>query len=149
MRGSASHERTAGLRAFCIGDSGVTPRCARAAQLRLTVSNSGKFQRVFVVGFDDDWSPKWYAPRPPELQSVTAPGGIDAPIGPPVKLGINHDPGKVRIYALFSDAPVSAPEIEAAAERMRQQEKHPSGIETLPLLRTDVVQKSVVVDVEP
>ncbi|MDB4970991.1 MAG: hypothetical protein JWN44_6680 [Myxococcales bacterium] len=149
VRGAGSGERTAGLRAFCIGDNGVTPKCARATQLRLTLSNSGKFQRVFVVGFDDDWSPKWYAPRPPELQSVAAPDGVDVPVGPAVKLGVNHEPGKVRIYALFSDAPVSAPEIEAAAERMRQQDKHPSGIEVLPLLRTDVLQKSVLVDVEP
>jgi hypothetical protein len=149
VRGAASHERTAGLRAFCIGADGVTNKCARAAQLRLTVSNSGKFQRVFLVGFDDDWSPKWYAPRPPEMQSVAAPDGVDAPVGPAVKLGVNHDPGKVRVYALFSDTPVTAPEIEAAAERMRQQDRRPSGIEALPLLRTDVVQKSVVVDVEP
>jgi len=149
VRGGASHERAAGLRAFCIGDDGVTPRCVRAAQLRLTVSNGGKFQRVFLVGLDDEWAPKWYAPRPPEQTSVAAPDGVDVPVGPAVRLGVNHDPGKVRIFALFSDAPVMAQEIEAAAARLRQQGRRPSQIDALPLDRTDVVQKSVVLDVEP
>ncbi len=147
-RGASGHERSAGLRAFCIGDDGVTPRCARTTQLRLTVSNAGKFGRVFVVGFDDELNPKWYAPRPPESQSVTAPDGVDQPIGPAVKLGVNHDPGRVRIYALFSDTPVTAQEVEAAADRLREQGRKPSQMETLPLLRTDVVQKSLVLDVE-
>ena len=147
-RGATTHERTAGLRAFCIGDDGVTPRCDRSTQLRLTVSNGGKFGRVFVVGFDDDFNPKWYAPRPPDAQSVAAPDGVDQQIGAAVKLGVNHDPGKVRIYALFSDAPVSAQEVEAAADRLREQGRKPSQIESLPLLRTDVIQKSLVLDVE-
>lgn len=148
-RGGVAHERTAGLRAFCLDEGGVTPHCARQNQLRLTVSNAGRFQRVFLVGLDDDWAPKWYAPRPPEIESVPAPDGIDVPVGPAVRLGVNHDPGKVRIYALFSDAPVTTPEVEAAAERMRQQGKPPSQVEALPLMRTDVVQRSVVLDVEP
>ena len=126
----------------------MTPRCARTTQLRLTVSNAGKFKNVFVVGFDDEFNPKWYAPRPPEAQSVGAPDGVDQQIGAAVKLGINHDPGKVRIYALFSDAPVSTQEVEAAADRLREQGKKPSQIESLPLLRTDVIQKSLVLDVE-
>ncbi len=147
-RGATTHERTAGLRAFCIGAEGVTPRCERSTQLRLTVSNAGKFQKVYVVGFDDAFNPKWYAPRPPEEQSVAAPDGVDQQIGAAIKLGVNHDPGKVRIYALFSDAPVTTQEVEAAADRLREQGRRPSQIEALPLLRTDVVQKSLVLDVE-
>ena len=147
-RGPTMHERAAGLRAFCIGDEGVTPRCPRTAQLRLTVSNGGKFPWVYVVGFDDEFNPKWYAPRPPEQQSVPAPDGVDQQVGAAVKLGVNHDPGRVRIYALFSDAPVTTQEVQAAADRLREQGRKPSQIEALPLLRTDVVQKSLVLDVE-
>ena len=79
---------------------------------------------------------------------MAAPDGVDQQIGTAVKLGVNHDPGKVRIYALFSDAPVSAQEVEAAADRLREQGRKPSQIEALPLLRTDVIQKSLVLDVE-
>jgi hypothetical protein len=148
-RGGATNERAAGVRAFCLDERGVTPRCSRAAQLKITVSNGGRFARVFLVGVDDELNLKWYAPRPPELASVPAPAGVDQPIGGAVRLGVNHDPGRVRIYALFSDAPVSAQEIEAAAETLGRQHRRPSELPALPLTRTDVVQKSVVVDVEP
>jgi hypothetical protein len=144
--GAAAGERPAGLRAFCLDGSGVTPRCSQAAQLRLTVSNGGHYQRVFVVGLDETGELKWYAPRPPETTSVPAPAGVDVPLGAAVRLGVNHDPGKVRIYALFSDNPLSAEEIEAAAERVRGARVQP---ETLPLVRKDVAQKSVTIDVTP
>jgi hypothetical protein len=150
-RGASRVERTAGVRAFCIGDEGVTRRCTRSTQLRLTVSNGGKFQRLFLLGLDDDWGLKWYAPRPPEQQSVPAPQGpnlIDREVGPAVRLGVNHDRGKVRVYALFSDEPVTAQEVEAAAERLHQANSKPSDVDNLPLLRTDVVQKSVVLEIE-
>jgi hypothetical protein len=149
MRGVASPARTAGVRAFCIAAKGVSERCARDQQLRLTVSNAGKFQRVFVVGFDDEWSPKWYAPRPPDEQSVAAPAGVDVQIGPPVRIGVNHEVGKTRIFALFSDTPLTAAEVEAAAARAQQRSLKPSALDTLPLERKDVTQKSVVLDVEP
>jgi hypothetical protein len=148
-RGSASAARAAGLRAFCLDDRGVTPRCARASVLRLTVSNSGRFPYVFLVGVDDQWALKWYAPRPPAEVSIRAPDGVDVPVGPAVRLGVNHDPGKVRIYALFSDAPLPSSEIEAAVEELRRLERRPSQEETLPLARGDVLQRSVLVDVQP
>jgi hypothetical protein len=148
-RGGRPAERAAGLRAFCLDQSGVTPRCTRASQLKLTVSNGGGFGRVFLVGVDDQWNLKWYAPRPPELASVPAPVGVDQPVGAAVRVGVNHDPGKVRIYALFSDTPVSASEIEAAAAALGRDHKLPSAEAVLPIGRGDVVQKSVVVNVEP
>src|SRR5262249_28633820 len=92
---------------------------------------------------------KWYAPRPPETASVAAPAGVDVPLGAAIRLGVNHDPGKVRIYALFSDAPLAASEVEAAAERLRGEHALPSQRESLPLERTDVAQRSVLVDVLP
>ena len=148
-RGGRPADRAAGVRAFCLDASGVTPRCTRASQLKLTVSNGGGFGRVFLVGVDDQWNLKWYAPRPPEMASVPAPAGVDQPVGAAVRVGVNHDPGKVRIYALFSDTPVSASEIEAAAAELGRAHKLPSAEAALPLERGDVVQKSVVVNVEP
>ena len=79
---------------------------------------------------------------------MAAPDGVDRQLGAAVRLGVNHDPGKVRIYALFSDAPVTAQEVEAAAERLREQGRKPSQADALPLLRSDVVQKSLLLDVE-
>jgi hypothetical protein len=148
-RGGTATERTAGLRAFCLGESGVTPQCTRASQLRLTVSNAGRFKYVFVVGLDDARAIKWYAPRPPATESVPAPAGVDVPVGDAVRLGVNHDPGAVRIYAIFSDAPVSAPEIEAAVAQLEKVNLPTAAANALPLTRTDVVQRSVSIDVAP
>ena len=74
------------------------------------MSNPGSYKSVFLVGMDDDHAPKWYAPKPPVAESVPAPAGLqDTPVGGAVKLGVNHGPGRVRIFALFSDKPVRTP----------------------------------------
>jgi hypothetical protein len=148
-RGATRSERLAGVRAFCLDAGGVTPRCTRSSQLRLTVSNAGKFRYMFLLGLDEAHAIKWYAPRPPDPASVAAPLGNDMPVGDAVRLGINHDPGPVRVYAIFSDAPVTTMEIEAAVDEMRQRALSPSKADALPLRRTDVVQHSVAFDVAP
>jgi hypothetical protein len=148
-RGGPSGERQAGVRAFCLDGSGVTPTCTRASQLRLTVSNAGKFRYMFLLGLDDAHAIKWYAPRPPETSSVAAPVGNDVPVGDALRLGVNHDPGAVRVYAIFSDAPVSVAEVEASVEHMRAMKLSPSSAGVLPLQRTDVVQHSVTFNVQP
>jgi hypothetical protein len=148
-RGGPTGERQAGVRAFCFDGSGVTPTCTRASQLRLTVSNAGKFRYMFLLGLDDAHAIKWYAPRPPETMSVAAPEGSDVPVGDALRLGVNHDPGPVRVYAIFSDAPVSVAEVEATVEHMRAMKLSPTSAGALPLQRTDVVQHSVTFNIQP
>jgi len=156
-------ERAAGLRAFClVGDkvqsldpTGATPpRCDRAGQLKLAVSNPGKFNKVFLVGLDDDHELKWYAPRPPETESVAAPLGtdtVDVPVGATVRLVVNHQAGPVRIYALFSDKTIKSAEVEAASQELKKRAVKPADkeAEALPLKRTDVLQRSLLIDVQP
>ncbi len=153
--------RNAGLRAFCLMKDQVqpldpngkaAPRCDRAAQLKLAVSNSGGFKNLFLVGMDGEHELKWYAPRPPETESVAAPlesAGADVPIGASVRLAVNHRPGPVRIFALFSDAPVSAKEVEAATEELAKKNVTAEKADALPLKREDVLQRSLLIDVEP
>lgn len=155
-------ERAAGLRAFCLAGDRVEaldpkgsapPRCARHDQLKLAVSNPGKYQRVFLVGLAHDHSLKWYAPRPPEVASVAAPLSTDAiadvPVGASIRLAVNHDPGALRIYALFSDTPIKAEEIEAAAADLEKNGVRPMDAPTLPLSRPDVLQRSLLIDIKP
>jgi hypothetical protein len=66
-----------------------------------------------------------------------------------VRLAVNHRPGPVRIYALFSDAPVSAAEVEAATAELAKQNVKAEAAEALPLKRKDVLQRSLLIDVEP
>jgi hypothetical protein len=154
-------ERHAGLRAFCLtaervqalDPKGVTPpRCDRAAQLKLAVSNPGGFRNVFLVGMDAEHDLKWYAPRPPETQSVSAPPGgesADVPVGASVRLAVNHRAGPVRIFALFSDKPISSTEVEAATADLAKQHVKAESAESLPLKRDDVLQRSLLIDIQP
>ena len=108
---------------------------------------------------DDDHAPKWYAPKPlpreaqalnPVIESVPAPNGVqDTPVGGAVKLGVNHGPGRVRIFALFSDKPVRAPEVEAAVDELAKRHVTAQEAEALPLRRPDVLQRSLLVDIAP
>jgi hypothetical protein len=155
--GLPGEARQAGLRAFCLDGDKVVPldqkgpqpgRCERNAQLKLAVSNPGSYKSVFLVGMDDDHTPKWYAPKPPVDQSVPAPAGIqDTPVGGAVRLQVNHGPGRVRIFALFSDKPVRAPEVESAVDELAKRHVSAQEAEALPLRRPDVLQRSLLVDV--
>jgi hypothetical protein len=157
--GAAAEARQAGLRAFCLDGEKVAaldqkgtepPRCERNAQLKLAVSNPGNYKTVFLVGMDDDHAPKWYAPRPPEGESVPAPGGVnDTPVGGAVKLAVNHGPGRVRIFALFSDKPVRSPEVESALDELAKRHVAAAEADSLPLRRPDVLQRSLLVDIAP
>jgi hypothetical protein len=156
-------ERVAGLRAFClVGDKvqaldpkGTTPpACERGAHLKLAVSNPGKYAKVFLVGMDGEHDLKWYAPRPPETESVPAPGPaapeqtVDVPVGASVRLVVNHQPGPVRIYAIFSDKSVKAAEVQAAVAELADKKVRPIDAERLPLKRSDVLQRSLLIDVQ-
>lgn len=153
MRGRRSRQpppqiegvRTAALRVTCAGDGS---RCSRKAALQVVVGNGGRFRHVFAVGLDDRYAVHWYAPRPPDVVSAVAPTGLEQPLPKPLPLAA-VEPGKLRVYALFSDAPLSAQELEAAAAELKSQQRLPSTLETLPLPRNDVLQKSLLVDISP
>jgi hypothetical protein len=161
-------ERVAGLRAFCLRDEKVEPlesktaappKCERAGQLKLAVSNPGKYGRVFLVGLDSEHALKWYAPKPNAdgslagVESVAVPPSestVDVPVGSSVRLVVNHQPGPVRIYALFSDKPLAASEVEAAGDDLAKRNIAISQkeAESLPLNRPDVLQRSLLIDVQ-
>jgi hypothetical protein len=148
---SHANERSAGLRAFCLDEGAVTPRCARNGLLRLAVNNGGGFRYLFVVGMDDSWAIKWYEPHPPSQSSVAAPasGEPDVPVSTAIRLAVNHDAGRLRIWALFSDRPIDAHEIEAAAAQLERRHLLPSLTGKLPIERADVTQRTLTLEVDP
>jgi hypothetical protein len=154
-------ERPAGLRAFCIiGDAiealdpktDQPPVCPRSALLKMGVSNPGQYRRVFIVGMDQEHQLKWYAPRPPELESVPVPAaespGKEVPIGSTVRVAVNHQRGPLRIYALFSDRSVTAAEVDAASDELARRKVGPREALALPLSRPDVLQRSLLVEIQ-
>jgi hypothetical protein len=156
-RGGA--ERAVAVRAFCLTEDAVTaldpaaqpPRCPATAQLKLAATNRARRARVFLVGVDSAYRVKWYAPRPPETASVPFPGGgaSDEPVGGAIQIGVNHRPGPLRIYGLFSDKPVSADEVRAAVSDLERRRVAIDGAERLPLGRTDVDAVSLLVEIAP
>ncbi len=156
-------DRSAGLRAFClVGDKvealdpkdSKPPRCQRSAQLKLAVSNTGKYAKVFLVGLDKDYDLKWYAPRPPETESVPAPAPglttettVEPPVGASVRLVVNHGLGQVRLFGLFSDKAVTTAEVEAAVKTLALKKVGLSDQFALPINRPDVLQRSLLIDI--
>jgi hypothetical protein len=159
-RGGASSDgaRPAGLEAFCVGEGAPlrelapagpgapAPRCGLAAQLKLAIVNPGGYARVFLVGVDDAYDLLWYEPHPPATESV--PAIASGPIGGAIKLQVNHAAGPLRIYGLFSDAPISAAAVTSAVERLKAEGRKPSATPTLPLEGVDG-QRSLLVELEP
>ncbi len=71
-----------------------------------------------VLGIDDAGALHLYAPRPGTPPVATAPSDRPVPVGPSVDLRRGHRPGRLRLYALFSAAPVDEARLRAAAARV-------------------------------
>jgi hypothetical protein len=147
-RGITTDVRPASVRAFCLTDDRTDPletnaTCSLTSNLKLSVANRGGWRYAFTVGVQTDGSPLWYEPRPPETESPAAPSAEqgEVPFGGAVRLSVNHQPGPLRIFALFSDSPISSARVEAAIKAMRPD------AEVLPLEGDDVAQRSVRIEV--
>jgi hypothetical protein len=167
VRGTASDPRQqAGMRAFCIhfplGASATAevrpletqaapPECSTDDLLKLTYSNRGGYQELFLFGLDEKMGIKWYAPRPPSEVSVPASAGaVDSPVGGAVKLSVNHDPGLVRLYALFGRTPIDAHEVESAVEELKRRGTSLRDAGELSLDgRDDVLARSLLIELTP
>jgi hypothetical protein len=127
------------------------PECATGDLLKLTYSNRAGYQELFLFGLDEKMELKWYAPRPPSEMSVPArAGAVDSPIGGAIKLGVNHGPGMVRLYALFGHAPIDAREVEAAVEELKRRGTSLHDAAALPLEgRDDVLARSLLIELTP
>jgi hypothetical protein len=156
-RGAA--ERPLAVRAFCLTEREVTaldpaavpPRCPATAQLKLAATNHSRHTHLFLVGVDGDHAIKWYAPRPPEAQSIVfSPGpAADQPVGAAIRIGVNHRAGPLRIYGLFSDQPVSADEVRGAVSDLERRHVGIDRADQLPLGRQDVDAVSLLVEIAP
>lgn len=92
----------------------------------LLYTNRGARRFAFVVGVGSDWKPLWYFPSPPENRSVPLlPGVVDRPFGDPVRLSVNHAKGRLTIFGLFSDRPLTMKEVSLALERAESQGQMP------------------------
>ncbi len=113
------------LRPFCIREdvvvktpplvSPLTPdaRCLQSDKLQLMITHRAGYPYLLVFGQLKSSGRQdkllWYYPVPPTGESGAAPMGADySPLGQAIHLEVNHQPGDVRLLAVFSKEPLSA-----------------------------------------
>jgi hypothetical protein len=121
----------AAVRAFCVRRGSVVPppprsastdpdaRCRLDDELQLMITHTARYPQLLVIGDLEEASGErrllWYYPVPPTGESTAAPQGLAAPhpLGRAIRLAVNHRPGRLRIVAVFSRAPLRAETIFA------------------------------------
>jgi hypothetical protein len=110
------------IEAICLDDSGApsTPcHVSGTLQLRYTAKAA---RYLFVFGKTEQGELLWYTPTPAAPESVrvpAAPNGATLPFS--TRLAVNHRPGRVRIYALFTAEPVALSDVEKNPDRYTAQ----------------------------
>lgn len=93
--------------------------CPDNAELKLAFDNpSAKLNHAAFFGVSEKGSIYWYGPTPADMDAVEV-GATDglAPFGESIRLGVNHEPGKVRVIGLFAAEPVDYPALERVIDR--------------------------------
>ena len=103
-----------------------------------------------LFGIQDTGEIRWYYPGYDSDTSVAIAGDkVDEPLRDGIDLSVNHTPGRLRITALFTDAPLTKAEIEAAASRIGTntdaEEPPPIVLSKYP---EPLIQYSVIVEIE-
>jgi hypothetical protein len=141
-----------GLRAFCIrAPGGASPlvqsvlptdpaapekltSCGLGDVMKFAYTNRSSLPYLFLVGLDERYAVKWYEPHPPRTASVEVKtDAVDETIPRAVRIGVNHQAGALRLYAIFSARPLEAKAIEAAAARVKKAGQPVAKLAALPL----------------
>lgn len=154
-----------GLRAFCIHSqednapasitglmpasaSAPAPSCQVQDILRFAYTNRSKLGFLFLIGLDERYEIKWYEPHPPQETSIPVQqNAVDRPLSRAVRLNVNHGPGQVRLFAVFSDKPLQAAQIKQAVARVRTARTPLARLQVLPIEETE--QRSLLVKLAP
>jgi hypothetical protein len=111
--------------------------------LRFAYTNKSKLSRLFLVGVNEEFKIKWYEPHPPRERSIRVKSGvIDRPLKRAVRLDVNHDPGLIRVYALFSAEPLTASEVTRAVAQAQRSGRSIVQVDKLPV--KNAVQQSLL-----
>jgi hypothetical protein len=96
--------------------------CAIEGELQFALTNlTDEYPFLYVLGLDENGRRLWYFPTPDEGQSLAVPTGIrEALLGESIILRINHRPGGARIFAVFSEAPLTEEDISPSLEALRR-----------------------------
>jgi hypothetical protein len=136
------------LRLFCVSpgapaaeqfrpasnDGGAAASCRLQESLKFSYLNAARPRYLWVLGLDEQIEIKWYYPVP------GARGGVPikttrelVPLPDMIRLQVNHRPGMVRVFAIFSAEKIRAAQIERAVGQLRQQRLPLHKIDAIPL----------------
>lgn len=125
------------LRIYCIRDGvpkkqqgrlgarSPDARCLPDDQLQLMLTHTADYPYLLVIGHHQGASGEhrrlWYFPVPPTGRSGLAPTGVEyGTLGQAINLGVNHRPGRTRVVAVFSRAPLDADQVYGWLKTLRQ-----------------------------
>jgi hypothetical protein len=116
------------LRVFCaerqqgevsFRDRAQTPgdglRCPRDAELKLAYRNrSSQLTHAAFFGVDRSGTLYWYGPTPAAPEPVAVQSADELlPVGETIRLAVNHEPGDIRVHAVFSTRPIGFEQLAA------------------------------------
>ncbi|MBW2733420.1 MAG: hypothetical protein JRH20_13615, partial [Deltaproteobacteria bacterium] len=154
-RGAPSEDgKHVGLRLFCLGPKVSMVHelrdvpvgsCSLGATLKFAITNRSELRYLFLVGVDARHEALWYRPMPPRTESFfVAKKIVDKPLERAVRLEINHQRGKLRVYALFSSHPLEAKVVQEAIAKSSK-----SALSTLKFLPiNNIEQRSILIELE-
>jgi hypothetical protein len=119
VKGARASTGEANLYAFCLNPANRSVSeiveegsCGRDRLLQFSYSSNGENSYLFLFGIHDG-KLFWYHPAPPDRKSIPIkPGARDEILDGAVRLGVNHEPGRLCIYGLFTSRPIDREEIE-------------------------------------
>ncbi|QDG51816.1 hypothetical protein FIV42_14015 [Persicimonas caeni] len=92
--------------------------CPKNAELKLAYDNaSPELSHAAFFGVSQKGRIYWYGPTPADMGAVEV-GATDelTPFGESIRLGVNHEPGKVRVIGLFAAEPLDFPSLERVVD---------------------------------
>jgi hypothetical protein len=92
--------------------------CPKDAELKLAYDNaSSELTHAAFFGVSQKGRIYWYGPTPADMGAVEV-GATDelTPFGESIRLGVNHEAGKVRVVGLFAAEPLDFPSLERVVD---------------------------------
>jgi hypothetical protein len=95
--------------------------CSLRGELQFALTNlTDEYPFLYVFGLDENGRRLWYFPAPDEGQSLAVPTGVrETLLGESIVLCVNHRPGRARVVAVFSTAPLTDEDISPAVRALR------------------------------
>jgi len=145
-------ESLIGIRVFRVGPQSVTesPGLSLADTVTFTCSNAGPEPRYFALfGVQADGRVRWYYPADDQAPLRLEGDRVDEPLGEGFRLSVRHQPGWLRVTAVFSEAPLSRATLERAAAQLAAHPEAAYALSPLPMVDPPVLEHSVRLDIAP